>query len=230
MKYESYAMKSVIALASGLAAVSVVLDVPPMPAALPSVRRALSAESIPQTLDECFVVLAKMLPADTLQQMRAAPEGEMARYHHGLGTGLRNDWGLWAHSPLYEHLQKLGLHNPDDMSGLILTSFWRYLHDRPLGVQEQVQKYRRYARAARIPDRGSNSQCPSGIEIVLSLYRVREDGSPRMIHMGKCCPDARVWSYELDRSWHPPDEEEASAWSHGSGERCDPCRIPACPS
>lgn len=41
--------------------------------------------------------------------------------HHGFGTALRNEWGLWGDTPLSRHFKtRFGLGHGDDMSGLIL--------------------------------------------------------------------------------------------------------------
>ena len=105
-------------------------------------------EPVPTTLQECFVALERELSPEDLQTLRDTPEAEMARFHLSLGMGLRNRWGLWGGSPLAQHLAGLGLRHPDDMSGLILTSFWRHLHGVPLDVEGQVAAYQRYWEAA----------------------------------------------------------------------------------
>jgi hypothetical protein len=174
-------------------------------------------------LEECLVVLGKSLPPETLADMRARPEKDMILYHHGLGTSLRNEWGLWAGGPLYRHFAGRGLVHPDDMSGVILHSFWRYLHDRPLDVEGQIKGYQEYTRVAEYPESDSNPECRSGIEIVLTQHRDRPDGRPRMIHMGQCCSDQRVWAYEVDRGWYLPDAPERAAWDQELDGRYDAC-------
>jgi uncharacterized protein DUF6794 len=129
-------MKTLVALGSVIAAVLAVFAEPLGRMELPQVRATLTAESTPRTLDECFIVLAKKVPADTLERMRAMPEDDMIEFHHGLGTWMRNNWGLWSRGHLYSYFRQMGLEHPDDMSGVILTSFgdtstashWRLRH------------------------------------------------------------------------------------------------------
>ena len=215
-------VKGLLAIGSALVAVAAALDVPAR-VELPAIRPQMTAESTPRTLDECFAVLAKKLPAETLVEMQRGSEDDMSRYHHGLGTWLRNNWGLWDRGPLYQHFHALGLNHPDDMSGVILDSFWRYLHERPLEVEKQVAAYREYERAAKYPSPNSNPRCASAIEVVLTLYRDWPNGSPRIIHMGECCADHVVWSYEVDRGWYRPDAAQSAAWGSDPEERYDPC-------
>jgi len=99
---------------------------------------------IPTDLEDCFKELKKMLPAETVAEMKSGPEKDMIKYHHGLGTWLRNNWGLWGGSRLREYFNKLGLRHPDDMSSVVLNSFWRHLNNKPLKVDEQVKYYQEY--------------------------------------------------------------------------------------
>ena len=99
---------------------------------------------IPLDLDDCFVQLERLLKAEDVAAMRAGSEADMIMYHHGLGTWLRNNWGLWRGSRLSEWFNAHGIQHPDDMSGIILTSFWRHLHDKDVDLPGQISRYRAY--------------------------------------------------------------------------------------
>lgn len=99
---------------------------------------------IPTDLDDCFKELKKMLPADLVEKMKSGTEKNMIKYHFGLGRWMRNNWGLWSQSRLREYFKKLGLAHPDDMSSVVLNSFWRHLNKKPLKVDEQVKYYQEY--------------------------------------------------------------------------------------
>jgi hypothetical protein len=101
-----------------------------------------SSPPVPTTLEGCLAELRRVLDHETLAEMRRLPEADMIRYHHGLGARLRHQWGLRAGSPLATFFERLGVSDPDDMSGIILTSFWRHLHDRPLDLETQVKRRR----------------------------------------------------------------------------------------
>ena len=103
---------------------------------------------IPKDLEDAFVELKKMLSSALLDEIRLKSEKDMILYHHGFGTWLRNNWGLWASSRLAQYFNQLGINHPDDMSGIILTSFWRHLHSKPVGLEEQVESYKEYWREA----------------------------------------------------------------------------------
>lgn len=41
---------------------------------------------------------------------------------------------------------QVGIYHPDDMSGIILDSFWRKLNNKPIGLDEQIKYYQDYWR------------------------------------------------------------------------------------
>ncbi len=99
---------------------------------------------VPKDLDDAFVELKKMLSPLLVEDMKHRPQADMILHHHGLGTRIRNNWVLWAGSRLSEHFSAQGITHPEDMSGIILDSFWRHLNGRPLDLEGQVACYRAY--------------------------------------------------------------------------------------
>jgi len=102
---------------------------------------------VPKDLDDCFAQLKKILSKDLIEKMKTGPEEDMIDYHHGLGTWLRNNWGLWKGSRLSKWFNARGIKHPDDMSGIILDSFWRHLNNKPINLDEQVKYYQDYWKA-----------------------------------------------------------------------------------
>ena len=103
---------------------------------------------IPKDLDDCFIELQKMLPANLIDEMRKSSERDMILYHDNLGRWLRNYWALWSGSRLSQYFNGLGISHPDDMSGIILKSFWRHLHSQPINLDEQIETTKEYNRRA----------------------------------------------------------------------------------
>jgi hypothetical protein len=62
---------------------------------------------------------------------------DMIEYHHGLGTGLRSWWRVWAGSRLRKYFADSGVTHPDDMSGVILD----HHHDRLNGRKETWREW-----------------------------------------------------------------------------------------
>lgn len=100
---------------------------------------------IPKNLADCHRTLDTLLPDSTQQRILSMTEKEFkSGAHFGLGMWIRNNWGLWRGSRLQYYFEKRGLYHPDDMSGLILTTYWRYKHGQPLGVKKEIKKYKEY--------------------------------------------------------------------------------------
>lgn len=64
--------------------------------------------------------------------------------HMGLGMWMRNNWGLWKGKELAKYFNSIGIYHPDDMSGIILTSYYRELHGQEWKIDEQVKYYQDY--------------------------------------------------------------------------------------
>lgn len=102
---------------------------------------------IPEDLDDVLVEVDRIfVSAGERDAVMKAAEDDMVQYHHGLGMWMRNEWGLWAGSRLSEYFNRIGIHHPDDMSGIILNSYWRKLHGKPIDLERQVKYYQEYWR------------------------------------------------------------------------------------
>ena len=101
---------------------------------------------IPKTLKEVFQQLDGMFPQKEKDFITSNPESEMIQYHHGAGRWIRNNWNLWAKetNDLKDWFTTLGISHPDDMSGIILDSYWRFKNNKPLELEKQAQYYKNY--------------------------------------------------------------------------------------
>lgn len=99
---------------------------------------------VPKDLEDCFVELKKMLPKKLIKKIKDGKESAMIEYHMNLGVWIRNSWGLWKGSCLKSYFENLGIHHPDDMSGIILDSFYRHLNNENIGLSGQVRMYQKY--------------------------------------------------------------------------------------
>jgi hypothetical protein len=99
---------------------------------------------LPATLAESLRALERLLPADVQAAMRQGREDQMLDYHHPVGRWIRNEWlDGFGEKPLrrwFEHTHRVQY--SDDMSGIVLRSFWRQLNDRPLDVEDQAREVR----------------------------------------------------------------------------------------
>ncbi|MGE5500057.1 MAG: DUF6794 domain-containing protein [Syntrophothermus sp.] len=84
---------------------------------------------IPKDMKDCFSALDSSLDKDIIGQIRSARDSSMTAYHMNIGQWMRNRWGLWGGSRLQKYFSEYGVNHPDDMSGLILRSYYRYLNN-----------------------------------------------------------------------------------------------------
>ncbi len=95
---------------------------------------------IPADLDECYRQLDQLLADSTRIKFKAMPEREFtSRVHFGLGRWLRNHWQLWGGSRLSQYFNDLDVTHADDMSGIILVSYHRYLNQQDIKLEEQLK-------------------------------------------------------------------------------------------
>ena len=101
---------------------------------------------IPKDLPDAFAELDRMLTKEFRGYFANSPMADTIKYHLGLGMWLRNNWGLWSNERLSKYFAEIGIYHPDDMSCIILDSYWRYLNGADPCLQEQVQDYQEYWR------------------------------------------------------------------------------------
>jgi hypothetical protein len=165
----------------------VALDFPPIgPVDLPKAQWPASACSIPRNLDEAHDVLGRLLAADLLAAFKTAEESEVGGYNGSIGIWLRNSWGLWNGGPLRDHFRSLGLSHPDDMSALVLITFWRHLNERPLRAEEEAARLRE-ADEGGAPRFRPACRCFQIGRCVTSQIIDRTPGSDRAVEVSGCC-------------------------------------------
>lgn len=100
---------------------------------------------IPKNLEDCFVQIDSFWDDSTKNKVREMTESEfMAGAHFGFGMWMRNNWGLWGGSRLSAYFAKRGIRHPDDMSSIILTSYYRKLEGKDPDVKSQLEYYKKY--------------------------------------------------------------------------------------
>ncbi len=109
------------------------------------VREFIRMKRVPRNLEECFPILAANLGTalEEFKQMKECGEF-IAGTHFTLGQCIRNEWNLWdENSDLHKwFLKEHGIFHPDDMSGIIITSFHRKLNGKPIDLEKQLKFYK----------------------------------------------------------------------------------------
>lgn len=94
---------------------------------------------IPYDIFSCFIQLDKILN-DTIKNdiKRKNSEIELAEYHMGLGRWMRNSWGLWSGSRLQQYFLNKSVHHPDNMSGIIILAYNKYLNGESVDIDKMI--------------------------------------------------------------------------------------------
>lgn len=104
---------------------------------------------IPKDLEDCFKQIDSFWDDSTKAEVKLWTEEVFtSRAHHGFGMWMRNNWQLWGGSRLSNYFNDLGIYHPDDMSGIILDSYHRFLTGKDIKLEEQIKFYQDYWKQA----------------------------------------------------------------------------------
>ena len=106
--------------------------------------RIVMTDTIPTDLESTFSALNDILSSKDIDKIKNGRESDLFKYHHSLGRDIRNKWGLWTDSELAMYFRIRWIHHADDMSSIILTSYYRYLHGLPIDLESQIEHYRKF--------------------------------------------------------------------------------------
>jgi len=159
---------------------------------------------IPADLKEVHSELLRLLPKETIEKMRSGTEDDMSQYHFGPGMWMRNNWGFRRGSRLAKYFNGIGIRHPDDMSGIILGTFWCKLNDKPFRLNERIEYYQEYWRSMEKPKGDSPKD---GAKINWVATKGKGKGA---VHLGISVSDRSYWRYEYgnDRGIEPATEED----------------------
>ena len=92
---------------------------------------------IPIDLNDCFKQIDIFWTDSIKSQVRTMNEVEFrVNAHFGISLWMRNNWRLWGGSRLSKYFNDLGIFHPDDMSGIISTSYHRYLLGQDIKLED----------------------------------------------------------------------------------------------
>lgn len=121
-------------------------------------------DKIPTTLEECFELLTEFFKHDISAINEMSENKFMSSTHFSSGMFIRNNWFLWWYPnhnsdkwpkeqpKLNQYFNSIGITHADDMSGIILTSFYRHLKGENLKLNEQIKIYHKHWIKCGYPD------------------------------------------------------------------------------
>lgn len=108
---------------------------------------------IPKDLEDCFDQINSFWADSTRLKIKELTESEFSgRLHHSFGMWMRNNWQLWGGSRLSNYFNEKGIYHPDDMSGIILDSYYRNLNGLEINLEEQIKFYKDYWEKSKLAE------------------------------------------------------------------------------
>lgn len=79
----------------------------------------------PTTCDSAVARLTTQLPQSEKENLAAMKRNDLILLHHGFGTGIRNEFGLWGGNlALIQSCSGKRNAHPDDVSMIIIEQLW----------------------------------------------------------------------------------------------------------
>ena len=165
---------------------------------------------IPKNIEDCFEQIDSFWDDSTKTQVKNWSEDEFsANAHFGIGMWMRNNWRLWGGSRLSKYFNDLGIYHPDDMSGIILDSYHRYLTGREINLDEQIGYYRAYWKVNEEPSKDSYPKGVKKVEFNTTMgYTLKANNYPGSIHVQTNSKSDKIWIYDYHFGWLQITEQE----------------------
>ncbi|MDC1286789.1 hypothetical protein N8198_02770 [Gammaproteobacteria bacterium] len=85
----------------------------------------------PETINEAVLDIISDLSEEEKKWIKSLKKEQLIKLHHGFGTGIRNDYGLWkGNKTLIESACGKPCH-PDTASMVIIKGVWSKLNEVP---------------------------------------------------------------------------------------------------
>ena len=98
----------------------------------------------PKTLTECIQMLDKNLKTEEKDYIKTLTEDEFfMESHFTIGMGIRNEWIRSGNPELVTFFLDQGVKHPDDMSAIILTSYYRHLLGKEIDLEGQISAHKK---------------------------------------------------------------------------------------
>lgn len=175
---------------------------------------------IPTDLEDCFVQLDSIWNDSTKAEFRELSESQfVGRSHFSTGLWMRNKWKLWKKSRLARYFNDLGIFHPDDMSGIILTSYHRRLLGKDILLHQQIEGYQLYWKVSAKPTEDIYPEGARKLKFDNRFgYKFEETGESGCVHVQTNSSSSSVWIYDYHFGWKLISNEELQELSSSEYE------------
>lgn len=176
-------------------------------------------KTAPKTLTEVHEQIERLLPQNELAKIDALKDEDAIPSAMFNIRRLEESWGLWGNGSLVQQMRNLGFLYPDEMSEVILATFWCRRHRKDFQIKDRVGHYEARRKALELPP--ENAKDPgdgSTVDWITTRDTRGGWGLIRRMYLGKSKHTGRWLAYEFDKGVYAPDAETVKDLD-GSQER-----------
>ena len=167
--------------------------------------KILAEDYIPKNLEEALHQINLYVSDSLKTEIKKKSENDfLAETHFGLGIGMRNNWKLWKGSDLSKYFNGIGIFHPDDMSGIILTSYYRKLTGLDIKLENQILKYKEYWKKVKLVQLPEKSEYPEpNLEFKVSIFYGfhTSKNRPAQVFIQTNSTNNNFWIYDYFYGW-----------------------------
>ncbi|HPG12722.1 MAG TPA: hypothetical protein PLU37_14410 [Chitinophagaceae bacterium] len=164
---------------------------------------------IPSNLNDCFTQLDRFWSDSLKNVIRNMSESKFtAGEHLNSGMWIRNNWGLHRGSRLTKFFNNIGVSNAEGISGIIITSYYRYLKGINIDLAYQISNYSYYNGVTVYPP---ESTYPEGIthsSYYGTMHFNRKNNEFEPIYFWRNPKTKSVWLSHYFFGWVDTKQEE----------------------
>jgi hypothetical protein len=172
-------------------------------------EKILNENYIPKNLEEALTQIDFNLSDSLKVEIGKKTENDfISESHFGLGIGMRNNWKLWKGSDLSKYFNDIGIHHPDDMSGIILTSYYRKLAGIELKLDKQVAYYKKYwdgIELIQLPEESEHPESNLKFRVSINYGDFAENKKWGTVYIQTNSKNENFWIYDYYYGWKKID-------------------------
>jgi hypothetical protein len=156
----------------------------------------------PINLEDCFKQIDKLWSDSIKNIVKAQTEEEFSSsMHMGFGLWIRNTWGLWGNSRLAKYFNSKGIFHADDMSGIILDSYHRYLTGKEIDLDKQIKFYQNAWKVTKRPSKDSLPKFAKNYDFNIHMTYDSKINGLGCVHIGTNSKTETIWLYDYHHGW-----------------------------
>ncbi len=180
-----------------------------------SFKSHIDGEYIPKNLNDAISELDKNISDSSKMLIQKMSEEDfLVESHFGRGKAIRNNWNLWGKSRLRRYFKTKGISHPDDMSSIILKSYYRKINNQEIKLKEQVKYYKNYwkevkkgTRLIKLPKEKKHPEQNLEFKYIKHYGSYTEDKKWAEVHIQTNSTTGFHWIYDYHYGWKKIDDE-----------------------